>query len=170
MAEPTPPASPRPTSGTPDRKALVEAFQNVVRTEKEKKTGDMHPVSEKSYLFSVVMVVLAVSSATILVMQPAWLFPPALEQPPALREASLRVSMYVEIGRIDRFKSTTGKYPESLTQAGVDTTGLQYAVSGTGYTLTGTDRKGSSLTYYSTTPPKEFLGNAYSFISSRKRP
>ncbi len=169
MAEPTPPAPPSTPTGTPDRKALVEAFQDVVRTEKEKKTGDMHPVSEKSYVYSVVMVVLAVATATILVIQPAWLFPKAIEQPAALREASLRVRMYVEIDKIERYKSAKGTYPETLAAATVDSTGLKYVVSGSGYTLTGADRKGLSLTYYSSTPPKEFLGNAYSFISSRKR-
>ena len=170
MAEPTPPATPSTPTGTPDRKALVEAFQDVVRTEKEKKAGDMHPVSEKSYVFSVVMAVLAVASVAILVVQPAWLFPKAVEQPAALREASLRVRMYVEIDKIGRYKVAKGKYPETLADAAVDTTGLKYVVSGSDFTLTGADRKGLSLTYYSTTPPKEFLGNAYSFISSRKRP
>lgn len=169
MAEPTPPTTPRPTTGTPDRKALVEAFQNVVRTEKEKKIGDMHAVSEKSRVFTVFMVILAVASLATLFLQPAWLFPRAPEQSQELRDASLRVRMYVEIDKIERFKSAKGSYPDDLTEAAVDTAGLVYVLSGNDYTLTGTDR-GLSLTYFSTTPPKEFLGNSYTFISGRKRP
>jgi hypothetical protein len=170
MAEPTPPAPPHRTTGAPDRKALVEAFQDVVRTEKEKQTGDLHAVTDRPYLYAVLMMILAVASATILVKQPAWLFSRPPEQPLELREASLRVRMFVEIDKIDRFKSAKGKLPETLTDAGVDTSGLGYVLTGSGYTLTGTDRRGLSLTYYSTTPPKEFLGKSYSLISARKRP
>jgi hypothetical protein len=166
MAEPTPPPS-RPSSGSPDRQALLQAFQDVVRTEKEKKTGTMQPVAQGSRGFQVFMILVAIACALVLVMRPSWLFPRPAAETPALREASLRVRMFVEIERIERFKSEKGSLPASLAEAGADTTSLSYSPSSDSFTLTGRDH-GLSLTYTSGTPAKDFLGDSYQLISQRR--
>jgi hypothetical protein len=107
----------------------------------------------------------------VLLLQPAWLFPPAPLETPALREASVRVRMYVEMDRVEQFRNAKGRLPATLMEAGGDTTGLVYSTADDGYTLVGRDN-GFSLTYTSTAgiAPRDFLGDSYRLIAQRKRP
>jgi hypothetical protein len=85
-----------------------------------------------------------------------------------MQEASLRIRMYVEIDRIDRFRGTKGRLPTSLIEAGGDSVGLQYAPRGEGYTLSG--RNGIiQLSYTSGTSAEAFLGNSYQLIRERTK-
>jgi hypothetical protein len=113
------------------------------------------------------MGLVAVGLAATLLMQPAWLFPRAPEEPPAVREASLRVLMYVAIERVEQFRAEHGELPQTLLEAGSDTTGLSYTVGPSGYSLTGQNR-GVTVTYSSGTSPREFLGNSYQLIARRR--
>lgn len=163
-----------PTPGTPpgphDRSALVQAFQDVVRTEHDKRTNPPPVEKPASRLpFQLALIGLAFVLATILAMQPAWLFPKAPVESPALQEASLRVRMYVQIDRIEQYKSANGRLPATLGEAGIDSTGLRYSAGGDGYSLSGVNR-GVSLTYSSSQAPKDFLGSSYRLLSQRRRP
>jgi len=113
------------------------------------------------------MGLVAFGLAATLFLQPAWLFPRAPEESPALREASVRVLMYVAIERIEQFRAEHGDLPQTLLEAGSDTTGLSYTVGPSGYSLTGQNR-GVTVTYSSGTSPREFLGNSYQLIAQRR--
>jgi hypothetical protein len=163
----TPPPTPSPPPGEPDRRALLQAFQDVVRSEQEKQS--QRPSSEPTTArraTRLMLLLVAAGLLGILVSEPKWLFPRPPEEPPALREASLRVRMFVEIDRVERFRADSGRLPQTLVETGADTSGLVYVPTDGGYTLTGTNR-GLSLTYQSGTPPRDFLGDSYRMITQR---
>lgn len=155
-------------SGSPDRQALLKAYQDVVQEQKDKHHGPAGPppAAPSRAAFWILMLSLAAGLGATLVLQPEWLFPKVAPEPPALQEASLRVRMYVEIDRIEAFKAHEGRLPATLLEAKGDTTGLTYAPGEGGYSLTG--RNGPlSLTYASSQAPQEFLGDSYTLISRR---
>lgn len=163
----TPPPAPNPTPGSPDRRALVQAFQEVVRSEQEKRFHPSVPEPTASRRTARTVLLLAAAGLfVILVTQPRWLFPRPPEENPALSEASLRVRMFVEIDRVERFRADNGRLPRTLVEAGADTSGLTYTPAEGGYTLGGVNN-GLSLTYRSGTPPREFLGDSYRLITQR---
>jgi hypothetical protein len=77
--------------------------------------------------------------------------------------------MYVEITRLEKFRSDSGHPPATLREAGADTTGLVYAPEEDGYTLTGSNA-GQSLTFRSGSDPRQFLGESYRQIAARRKP
>ena len=160
---------PPPPPGSPDRRELLQAFQDVVRSEQEKKSqvSTPEPTTARRATRSV-MLLTAVGLLFVLVTQPGWLFPRPPEETPALREASLRVRMFVEIDRVERFRADSGRLPRTLVEAGSDTSGLTYLPTEGGYTLSGVNN-GLSLTYRSGTSPREFLGNSYRMVAQRGR-
>ncbi|HTS87125.1 MAG TPA: hypothetical protein VMG41_01435 [Gemmatimonadales bacterium] len=166
MADARPPQSPTP--GQHDRSALLQAFQDVVRKEQQK-TGapEPEPKAAPSRSFWVVAGPLVVALCSVLVLQPAWLFPKPPPETPALRDASLRVRMYVEIEHIDAFRTIRGRLPTTIAEAGGDGNGLVYSAAGDSFSLSG--RNGSvALTYNSSTPPHDFLGDSYRLIQQRR--
>ncbi len=165
MSPPGKPPRPSASSGQPDRRALLQAYQDLVRASQEK-PRPAAPEKPKLRPFYVGMLALAVVLAAAVVLQPSFLFnrPPA--EPPALQEASLRVRMYVQIERLEQYRTANGRPAAKLAEAGVDSAGLLYQVTGEGYSLTG--RNGPiTLTYTSGTSPEAFLGNSYQLVRSR---
>jgi hypothetical protein len=156
----------RASSGSPDRRALLQAYQDVVRTaaeERRTKPGKAAPPKREFLRF---MGLVAVVLLAILVLQPRFLFPRPAEESAAMKEASLRVRMYVEIDRIDRFRQANGRLPVTLLEAKGDTSGVAYQRQGDDFSLTGRNGK-LTLTYLSTTPADSFLGRSYQVIGAR---
>lgn len=163
------PSSSKKTPDPHDRSALLQAFQDVVRDQQGKEaqpTSSASPAGRHTY--TLVMLGLAAGLLTTLALRPAWLFPPPIVESTQLREASLRVRMYVEITRVDQFRAANGRLPATLSETGADTTGLQYTKTSGGYTLTGVSQ-GVTLTYTSGTAPETFIGASYALIKQRKR-
>ncbi|MEO8634989.1 MAG: hypothetical protein ABI587_06910 [Gemmatimonadales bacterium] len=162
---PTP--SPAPAPGQHDRTKLLEAYQNLVRSEQEKRASvalPVRPPSRAPFWITAVLVIGGLSS--VLVLQPEWLFPRAPIETPALQEASLRVRMFVEIDRIEQFRSLNGRLPLNLVEAKADSMGLSYRPSGEAYSFVG--RNGAlSLTYNSSMSPRDFLGQSYELVAMR---
>jgi hypothetical protein len=104
----------------------------------------------------------------LLVFQPGWLFnrPPA--EPPQLQEASLRIRMYVEIEKLQRYRTEKGRWPATLLEAGGDSTGLTFQRLGDGYLLSGSNGP-IRLDYKPTTSAEAFLGNSYRLVRERTR-
>jgi hypothetical protein len=170
MADAKPPVRP-PPPGSHDRRALLQAYQDVIRNEEEKRSSRAHPVKEakpsRAPFWLGMSTIIAVLAA-LLMLQPAWLFSRAPEEGPELRQASLRVRMYVEIDRIEHFRSANGRYPATLAEAGADSTGLAYNAGLDGFSLSGVNH-GVTLTYTSSQPSKEFLGDSYQLLAQRRR-
>jgi len=164
--QPSPPPSPTP-AGQPDRRALLQAYQDLVRASQEKPTPAA-PSQPALRPFWVGMLVLALALTAVLLFRPGFLFTQPPPQTPALQEASLRVRMYVQIERLEQYRTSNGRPPAALADAAVDSAGLVYRVAGDGYTLTG--RNGAiSLTYTSGVSAEAFLGNSYQLVRERPR-
>jgi hypothetical protein len=168
MPEPLnePPARRRPpSSGRVDRRALLQAYQEVVRTTKRKPTPKKTAGPDRRPFWIAVGATIA-GLVALLVFQPRWVFnrPPA--EPPQLQEASLRIRMYVEIDRVEHFKALKGRWPVNLAEAGGDSTGLTFERRGQGYILSG--RNGViELRYKAGASPEAFLGNSYEMVRGR---
>lgn len=126
--EPPPEPLPPPV-GKVDRRALLEAYQEVIRTTKDKpavrrETGP----DRRPYWLTAGLLIAALSA--LLVFQPRWMFNRPPDEPPNLKEASLRVRMYLEIDRIERFKQAKGKLPANLPEAGGDSVGMVFEPRG----------------------------------------
>ncbi len=170
MAEPTPTPPPAP-SGEPDRRALLEAYQSLVKSEQDRRVSgtELQPEQPSGRGFWLVAMTLIVALAALLVTQPAWLFTKPVQESPALLDASLRVRMFVEIERIAQFHRDSTRLPATLAEAGVPGDGLTYELEEGGYTLTGMNGP-RALVYHSDTPPETFLGDSYRLIRERGRP
>lgn len=170
MAEPTPPR-PLTPSGQPDRRALLEAYQNLVRSEEDKHHSEAHrqPIEPSGRGFWITMSLAIIALSALLLLQPGWLFTKPAAEAPAVTEASLRVRMFVEMERIEQFRSDAGRLPASLSEAGVPEDGLTFHVSDGSYILTGMNGT-LSLSYSSETPASTFLGDSYRIVRERGRP
>jgi len=161
-----PPPNPRDQMS---REMLLAAKQALIQGQAQQRIEDAKvppPESRRGFQFS--MAALALALAVALVVRPAWIFPRPETESPALREASLRVRMYIEADLIERYRRNQGRLPATLLESEGDTTGLKYTQDGQTYSLTG-ENGGIVLTYSSTTPAAEFLGNSYELIKARSR-
>ena len=163
-------------SSSPDRRALVEAYENLVRDEKTKREAAAHPsgataLETSQKLFWAMAAVTIVAGSMILMSRPAWFFgPPAAVESPRVREASLRLAIAREAVRVERYRKATGALPSSLEQAGAGPTGLVYTRAGSeSFTLAGTAGT-IHLTYRSIDTLATFLGDSPEIIRHRGRP
>lgn len=174
MAEPTPPPKPAAPAqpGPHDRRALLDAYQNLVRSEQEKQAAGPTPpdAAPPRAFFWLSTLTAIVALSALLLLRPAWLFTTPPAESTALMEASLRVQIFVEIERIERFRSDSGRVPGSAAEAGIPVGApVSYSSDGVSYSLSG--RNGPvALTYSSGTPPAQFLGNSYQVIRARGTP
>jgi len=151
------------------REALLAAKQALMHDQARQRVEDAKvppPESRRGVQLSMVAAALALS--VMLVVRPAWVFPRPPAESPTLKEASLRVRMYIEADLIERYRRNEGRLPATLLESGGDTTGLKYVQDGQTYSLTG-ENGGIVLTYGSTTPAAEFLGNSYELIRARNQ-
>jgi hypothetical protein len=149
------------------REALLAAKQALIQDQVRKRIEDATPPPPTSRRgVRLAMAAIALALAALLGVRPAWLFPRPPTESPALQEASLRVRIYIETELVERYRQNEGRLPATLLESGGDTTGLKYAQDGRSYTITGKNG-GIELTYRSTVPATEFLGNSYDLIKAR---
>jgi hypothetical protein len=161
---------------TPEKKALLEAFDTVLKTQAEDREAE-RAAAEARRRNSGVARVLIVLCTTIIVFtcvylyieRPEFVFPTPL--PPesvAVREASLRISLASAAQHIERYKQQTAQLPTSLEQAGAHGAGITYERTPAGYRLQG-DGDGVRVTYSSGEPLTRFIGKSFDVISRRPR-
>lgn len=164
-----------PTHGapTPEKKALIEAFDQVLKADAEKRDQDaappkrvrkwpLHPIAVLSLLL------LAGVGAYLTVTRPVWLFERGLPaESSEIQDASLRLAMALQFQRIERFRSEHGRLPRSLAEAGEPLAGVTYRQTGGGqFVLSGVN--GSvSLVLRSTESVRAFVANSYVTIQRR---
>lgn len=109
----------------------------------------------------------------------AWLGDPpflrvqqAPEPTPAQREAGLRFSLYVQSQRIEHFRSTHGRLPETLAESGADLDGVEYTVLDGGHYRLAAGIEPARVVLRSSDPPDAFLGTSLSTLGfdARKQP
>lgn len=101
-----------------------------------------------------------------------WVFPPTVLQPMppppvpvALQEAGLRMEMYFQLDRIQKYLSANGQLPDTLEDAGEVAEGVQYfPLVGSVFRLLG-ESNGVTVEYLSTQPAEELLADSKVVIS-----
>lgn len=147
---------------------MLQAYQDVVKFASEKPVPRA-PEPPSRLPFWITMGALIAILTTLTFWQPPWLFAPQIKETSAMAEASLRVRIYSEIMRIERYQqNNNSQLPPTLAAAGGDSTGVSYALLKTGYTLTGKNGP-LVIVYKSDMPAKQFVGNSYALIRSRRK-
>lgn len=165
------PPHPRPKpSGPPDRRALVEAYKDVVKSEADKRGGKAatgQPEKRRTALLVTLAVVLMIA----FLLRDQWLVTTALPQEtPEIKEASLRLVTAREARRIELYQASHGgALPEPVTLAGDLSVGMSYTPTGTGHYILTMKEGEDSVTYSSTDSISTFLGNSYDVIRRRNR-
>ena len=160
---------------SPEKKALLDAFDTVLKTQAEAREArraesEARRRAGPSRLLMVVCSTIIVFVGVYLyVERPDWVFPP----PPTpeslvVREASLRIGVANAAQHIERFRQRTGRLPATLVEAGAHTGGLDYEPASTVYKLLA-DTDGVRVTYESSQPLAQFVGNSFKIILRRSK-
>ena len=164
-------------TATSDKKALLEAFDTVIKTQAEEREAKRREEDARRAARARSRPVMWVCAAIILfvgtylgVEQPEWAFPnKPLAESDAVREAGLRIGMANAAQHLERYRQRNGRLPSTLGEAGAHGDNLAYErVTGTAWRVVG--QHGSvRLTLSSTDPLPKFLGNSFEVISRRAR-
>ncbi len=168
----TTPTQPPPGAPTPEKQALLDAFDQVIKADAEhrgkpaersrSRRWALHPVAFLALL------VLVGTASYIGIVRPPWLFERGMPPENAtLQDASLRLGMAVQFQRIERYRQVNGRLPQSLDEVGTPMQGISYERTGADqFVLRG--RNGPlSLVLRSTDPVREFVANSYTVIQRR---
>jgi len=169
----TPATSP---TASPEKKALLEAFDTVLKTQAEAREAERAAAEARRrsrdasrLLMLVCTLTIVFASAYLYVERPEWAFPAAAApESPAVREASLRISVANAAQHIEHYRQQTGQLPTTLQQAGAHGAGIRYERTTAGYRLLGED-DGVRVALNSGEPLARFVGNSFEVISRRSR-
>jgi hypothetical protein len=166
---------PQTPNTSPEKKALLEAFDTVLKTQAEEREARRAEAEARRrngtsrLLMVVCTTVLVFVSVYLYVERPDWVFPtPATPESLMVREASLRISVANAAQHIERFRLRTGRLPATLGEAGAHEGGLDYEPASTVYKLVA-DTAGVRVTYDSGQPLVQFVGNSFKIISRRSQ-
>jgi len=167
---PQPQRRPAAGGGAPDRRELLQAYESLVKSERERKATDHAPdaAARPSRLRMVLWLGLAAFCVYILIQRPAWLFRPG--PPPEtteIQQASLKMAVYRVAMLIEAYeRANNGRVPMTAAEAGASAPGMTYIGRQNGYTVTVRSGR-DSVTYDSKTPLQDFLGDSYQLIRQR---
>jgi hypothetical protein len=167
---------PQETGTSPEKKALLEAFDTVLKTQAEEREAERASAEARRrrrgtsrLLMVVCATILGFTSVYLYVERPEWVFPtPPEAESVAVREASLRVGLANAVQHIERYRRQTGQLPTSLQQAGAHGAGISFERTASGYRLVG-EGNGVRVSYISGEPLSRFVGNSFEVISRRPR-
>lgn len=166
---------------TPEKQALLAAYEQVLKSEAERRTqaGSQRPARPKGagaarrrmHLVTVLaLIVLAAVGAHLAIVKPAWVFGATMPpQTAAVTEASLRLALSLQRQRIERFRAAESRLPFALEEAGAVVEGIEYELTPDGYELVAM-HESRRLTLRSGDSIEEFLGDSYEVIQQRGRP
>jgi len=167
----SPPPPPPRRQGQPDRRALLEAYKDVVKSEADKQgPGAVAARPPKSR--TALLITLAVVLLIAFFLRDQWLVSTQLPpETPELREASLRLVTAKAARRIELYQSShAGALPDPVALAGDLPHGMSYRADGSGhYTLVMSEDR-DSVVYQSTDSLRAFIGNSYDVIRKRSKP
>ena len=165
----SPPPSGRPSKGS--RKDLVDAYKKVVETETEKRAAAKLASQLKRlppWVKPVWVGVLVIAFVALGVTAPSWLLSPHRDVSRGVLEASLRVAMYDQGLRIQRFKAVRGRMPRTLEELGTPPKGITYeSTDPSRYVLRGVSGP-VRLVLTSDDTLKVFLGKSLDTLNQRR--
>jgi hypothetical protein len=167
---------PRISTASPEKKALLEAFDTVLKSKAEERDAELAAAEARRrgrgvsrLLMLVCVTILVFVSAYLYVERPDWIFPtPPPPESLAVREASLRITIATAAQHIERYRQRLGRLPATLAEAGAYGDGIAYHRTGAGYRLEGESDE-VRVTFDSTEPLARFVGNSFKVISRRAR-
>ena len=151
-----------------DRRDLVKAYKDVVEEQQQKRSQRDAPeqTPARKIGFWTISLGILLASGLAVSLHPEWFFPKERVETPQIQDASLRLLIYREIIHVEQFRRANGRLPNSLAEAGGGGNGVEYSIEGGGYLLKA--RNGPiELTYSSSTPPGEFVGDSYEKVRGR---
>jgi hypothetical protein len=165
-----------PTTSATAKKALLEAFDTVIKTQAEEREAELRAAElrrqAQAWSRPLVLICVAIvlfTAAYLWIERPEWVFPvPLAPESVAVEEAGLRITIANAVQHLERFRQRNGHLPESLEEAGAHPLGLRYTVTGAEYRLEG-ERNGRLVVFTSGEPLPAFLGNSFKVISRRGR-
>jgi len=165
-----------PTTSTTAKKALLDAFDTVLKTQAEEREAESRAAEARrrarAWSRPLVLICAAIvlfTGAYLWIERPEWVFPaPPAPESVAVEEAGLRITIANAAQHVERFRQGNARLPNSLEEAGAHPIGLRYSVTGSDYRLEG-ERNGVLVTFASSDPLPAFLGNSFQVISRRGR-
>jgi hypothetical protein len=163
-------------AASPEKKALLAAFDTVLKTAAEEREIERMAAEARRrsrgasrLLLVVCAVILTFASVYLYVERPEWAFPAAsLPESPAVRRASLRISVANAAQHIERYRQQRGQLPVTLEQAGAYGAGISYHRTAAGYQLEG-ESEGIRVSFTSGESLTRFVGNSFEVIARRTR-
>jgi hypothetical protein len=163
-------------AASPEKKALLEAFDTVIRTKAEEREAERaaaearHRGRATSRLVMLVsLTILAFGSVYLYVERPDWIFPaPPPPESAAVREAGLRIIMATAAQHVERYRQQTGRLPATLKQAGAYGDGITYRRTAAGYRLEGESGE-VRVSFDSAEPLTRFVGNSFKVVSRSRQ-
>ncbi len=147
-----------PLSDDAERAALLTAVLrsqalNAIR-------WDTEPPRRTSTPVKVAAAILVLLAGWLWISPPGWLQPaPPPPVSPQVQEAGLRLAMYIQAQQIEAFRLRRGRLPDVLWETGEPLPGMIYQrLNAREYRLTGFT-EAMALTYRSTEPLAQFVGN-----------
>lgn len=152
---------------TDSKSALLEAAEAAVASPSPLATRETHSGRRAKHL--PLLLVVGAACAVVLVAQPSWLrTPPPAPEPPALIEASARMTLVREAARLRSYRDSLGRLPLTLTEAGgTGANDVVYTPSPDG-TFTVHIATDARLSLRSTENIAEFLGTSYESLRERR--
>ena len=168
--------SPPNAAASPEKKALLEAFDTVIKTAAEERERERLAAQARRrnrgvsrLLLVLCTVIVSFVSVYLYLERPEWIFPVASPpESPAVRQASLRISVANAAQHIERYRQQRGQLPVTLEQAGANGAGISYQRTAAGYQLEGQD-EGIRVSFTSGESLTRFVGNSFEVIARRTR-
>ncbi len=156
----TPPPSAPGSSGSEIADALADVLKHAAKTVDAQKRAKKPPSSTSPFHWFSLGILIAVS-AYVWIGPPEWTQPEPPPQPTVqLEEAGLRMSLYLQAMRIERFRAAEGRLPASLVEAGDPIENIDYRrIDAQTYHLGGTSDN-LVLGFTSTEPLETLLSDA----------
>jgi hypothetical protein len=159
-----------PTPPTPEKRALIDAYESALKASAERHDGPAArrgPRRARPFFWAILALTIAAAGG-IAILRPAWIgLGTAVVEPPAVREASLRLAVALEAQRVLRYQREHGRLPATLAEAGAVMPGVIYQPSRDGiYEISAADGDVTVL-YRSTGSLRTFVGNSYEVVRRR---
>jgi hypothetical protein len=162
---------------TPEKKALLEAFDTVLKRQAEEREAQALAAEAKRLAASRVRPVFWAGGAMALflaaylwVEKPEWMFPPPpAPESTAIKEASVRIGVANAAQHVERYRQRAGRLPDSLPETGAQVEGISYQRTGDDtWRIEGTTGP-VRVSLGSSESLSKFLGNSFEVIARRPR-
>ncbi|HEX9885508.1 MAG TPA: hypothetical protein VGA70_03430 [Longimicrobiales bacterium] len=165
---PRPPKGPRDNIDSEHARILAEVMDDQAKKQAARTTTTpvARSASETSFFVQVALLASGTFFFYLLFFSPAWVTPTAAE--PIAQETvdqGLRTAIFLSAQQVEGFRQDSGRLPDNTREAGVTLSGVEYTrLDAQTFQLIAT-RGADSLTYQSTEPLIEFLGDALGVLA-----